>query len=687
MLTASLTIVINSTTIECAVSPVCPMLVGTDSTCATLSSNQYFHIGLKGVTVKQENEDTWIQLKLTSSFNFRNKDLVMSSFFIRISFVGYESCYEFIIPFSFFIHLKGDFILPCIKLQPFNWNHLIIYMSVHQEDMEMVFLQATNYSLKNVTKVNEFRGNVFNYNHAINKNNFYLTLRTKQHLYCVFNYNISIYKSSKDHMCDTNALVHRWSFDSKKSRHTKSCNRSLLTTCQKYCVYAIFTKHLHCDYTHPNSFIEISFFQLSPKSIDLKRESSPKSIDLERKISPKSIDLERESSSKSIDLNALFPEESKYSCENWSLTLDYASVKQDTFKKEITVKISLWDEYIKCFDFYNVYLYKFEYFECKPKRGIVQPDFFRINPKFNKNYSIEEIFVFPIKKSGYYCILVVPFIERTPLRTWALNSDIFNITVENISSTEIDDVNIKKTKRQNFPNEVILAICILLFITTCSLWSCFKVILKTKIKKGVDFSAYAEENLPILTQIVDKVYIFHSLDDHSIQNDVALLKNFLQECALLNVYTLDDMIHDLLEQRHCCISKILECDCPGTGKFCVSNKKFIIVISERVLRNANSEDIISDHIEERAFQMILDFTAADWKNSYCHLFVVSFNENLFYDKRFKYVVPKHIQEVKYVIPKNLINLCVNLGCSPVKKLEREELIECLHYHDIRNVGL
>ncbi|GIY97450.1 hypothetical protein CEXT_359111 [Caerostris extrusa] len=65
--------VINSTTIECAVTSVCPMLVGTNSTCTTISSNQYFHIGLKGVTVKQEKEDTWIQLKLTSSFNFRNK--------------------------------------------------------------------------------------------------------------------------------------------------------------------------------------------------------------------------------------------------------------------------------------------------------------------------------------------------------------------------------------------------------------------------------------------------------------------------------------------------------------------------------------------------------------------------------------------------------------------------------------
>ncbi|GIY97447.1 uncharacterized protein CEXT_359103 [Caerostris extrusa] len=462
-------------------------------------------------------------------------------------------------------------------------------MSVHQEDMEMVFLQATNYSLKNVTKVNEFRGNKFICSLVIQR-----------------------------------AVIEAF------------------LQLVKGIVFMLFLQNI-CTVT-----IHIPTASLK-SSIDLERKSSSKSIDLERKSSPKRIDLEKKSSSKSIDFNALFSEESKYSCENWNLTLDYASVKQDTFKKEITVKISLWDEYVKCFDFYNVYLYKFKYFECKPKRGIVQPDFFRINPKFNKNYSIEEIFVFPIKKSGYYCILVVPFIERTPLRTWALNSDIFNITVENISSTEIDDVDIKKNKRQNFPNEVILAICILLFITTCSLWSCFKVILKTKIKKGVDLSAYAEENLPILTQIVDKVYIFHSLDDHSIQNDVALLKNFLQECALLNVYTLDDMIHDLLEQRHRCISKILECDCPGTGKYCVSNKKFVIVISERVLWNANSEDIISDHIEERAFQMILDFTAADWKNSYCHLFVVSFNENLFYDKRFKNVVPKHVQERQWCI--------------------------------------
>ncbi|GFS66038.1 hypothetical protein NPIL_502982, partial [Nephila pilipes] len=72
-----------------------------------ISQKDLFHVTLKNISVKQNEDDFLIQLGLSSALlaDFSEKGH-QTSLTLKISFGEGSACYELFIPYSFFIYFK-----------------------------------------------------------------------------------------------------------------------------------------------------------------------------------------------------------------------------------------------------------------------------------------------------------------------------------------------------------------------------------------------------------------------------------------------------------------------------------------------------------------------------------------------------------------------------------------------------
>ncbi|GBN91951.1 hypothetical protein AVEN_147920-1, partial [Araneus ventricosus] len=325
-------------------------------------------------------------------------------------------------------------------------------------------------------------------------------------------------------------------------------SRNSLSPGQKFCIYAVFEKSQQCGTLHPEQFAEIAFFQLPSSGADKFVTNVP-----------------------------------EHYCENWNFSCDVKNYKND-----IIVTLTLWSQFSWCFSSYYIYLYKFNSPTCEPDYGSPTSGEFNFVAGPNKT----EI-VFKNVTIGYYCILVVPFLNGTEKLDWTRGSSGIVVTETAVSSnTELN----KKDENSEFGTKLTVAISLLLFLIAFALWYCSKHIRRCNQQNQPSQVFYDEEegreNIPVSTLPVDKVFLFHSHDDNSIKNDVSQLKNFLKDGANFNVLTLSDVLPEILEQPSGKVSNILECGCSGKEPSCASNKKIIIVISEKVLCNIDDDYFI-----------------------------------------------------------------------------------------------
>ncbi|GFY49867.1 hypothetical protein TNIN_291761 [Trichonephila inaurata madagascariensis] len=282
--------------------------------------------------------------------------------------------------------------------------------------------------------------------------------------------------------------------------------------------------------------------------------------------------------------------------------------------------------------------------------------------------------VFLNVSSGCYTILVLPFIDNKSIKNSTRNYIVFNVT-----GNEIGIENQENTKPK-FPIDVLLAMGFCLCFAACVLWSYSKSKLRMKRKNEGDKEFPVEKNaiedIPLLTQDIKEIYIFHSQEDDSIKTEVDLLKDFLQKCAKWSVYTLNDKLHEIIRHRYNWLTNILECRCSEYERSCDSKRRLIFVISAKTLHDLGSNCLLWN--EEKIFLNAL----LRIKTSTCrHLFMIVFNEGLCYDSRFPKPEPMKAQENPYIIPEDLVSLCKSLGCS-----SEEEIQRCLDRHDIKNLG-
>lgn len=629
--------IVNSTFIKCIKRSHCAVS-GNNVSPFAVSQKSLFHVSFKSISVKRKDEDLLIQLRLSSvlSVDF-SKEGHQTSLILKISFGGGTACYEFFIPYSFFMYFKDDFVLPCFRI-PSSYRHgLTLFLHTYWNDpfkniTKIGLIQAANYSLRNVTEVYSFKGNVFRTTYDFDSENFYLILNRTADSRCFFYHNISIFESSHNNICHTHkSPVHRWVSFSRKSCDSVHYSRNDFNSSQHYCIYAIFKKHRDCEPLYPVIFTEIFFFQMLPVNTYNKSKTET-----------------------SV-------------CEKWSLTMD-----ADINKGNILFKFRIWCPFVKCFSSYQFCLYKLKSSECDLNRRI-QLLCYNVASGFDEEISR----VFSNISSGCYTIMVVPFKDNKSIKNWAIHYSVFNVTGNEIIKED------KKDFKHKFTNEVLLAMGFCLFIAACGLWSYSKSKLKSKMKKEKDKGFPVEkkgvEDIPLLSQQIKEIYIFHSEDDDSIKMEVDLLKDFLQKCSEWAVYTLNDKLQEINRQHYTWLTNVLECGCSRNEGCCDSNRRFIFVISAKVLRDFNSKSLVYN--EERIFLNALHHISRDWENACRHLFMIVFNEGLCYDSRFTKLEPMPIQGITYVIPRELVDLCMSLGCSSV-----EEIRQRLNNHNIKNIG-
>ncbi|GBM71707.1 hypothetical protein AVEN_195445-1 [Araneus ventricosus] len=646
-----------------------PMLRCTKRTCDLLDNNlvavnqiNKIDIHLKDIQIKQKKNGYQVQAILSSY-----DDLIKQgnqSLLVKFSFGRDHACYQFLIPSSVLVKSK-DILLSCFRIPILQRDHLEILFFVYKETDEVISIQAMDYSLSNVTVGQWLGGSQFRITYDLDHEFIYFSLNATQDLRCLFNYSISVYKSHQNHPCSIKQTpVYRWTDTLNSPYHRLNMSQKLLSLSQIYCIYAFFSKFQECGTLQSKYFYFISFFQLVPPS-----------------------------------------------CEKWNFSIDVKTNKPTEReevegakppgpgrRKDLIATMTLWKQYPSCFSSYCMYLYEFASPSCDTDYGRLIPWKFKFDARSNKTvifnspicgkgrghllllgkFNFEarpnktEV-VFKNVTIGYYCIVVVPFLVDGSARyDWTRDSRPIIVT-----ETGVNNIELIKDENTEFGTKVIVAISFLLFFTAFALWSCSAHIRRSKAKSNKVFSDEKEgkENMPLLTLPVDKVYLFHSHDDNSIKNDVSQLKNFLKDGAPFSVITLSDVLPEILEQSSRTVSNILECGCSGMGPSCASNKKFIIVISEKVLRIIDDEHLIWRSLEEPAFHMVLDFITANWRKAYCHLFLVAFNESIFEDRRFENMALRNVG-AHYTIPDCLERLCVKLGFSSSRHMRREELPMC-----------
>ncbi|CAL1277461.1 unnamed protein product [Larinioides sclopetarius] len=509
---------------------------------------------------------------------------------------------------------------------------MLFYFYVHYETGELISVQAMNYSLSNVTVGQSLGGSPFTITYDLDHDFIYFFLNATQDFKCLFNCSISVYKSSitlQKHLCSFKQTpMYLWSDTLNLPYHRMNMSRNSLSPDEKFCIYAVFNKSQHCGTLHPEQFVEFAFFQLPPLDVKYYSTNAP-----------------------------------QHYCENWNFSYD---VKKE--KNDIIVTIFLWLPFSACFSSYCIYLYKFDSPVCDPDYGYPRSGECNYEAGSNKT---EIMRVYTNVTMGYYCILVVPFLNGIERLTWTRSSSIINVTETGVNNTELNN----KDENPEFGIKLVVALSLLLFLIAFILWSCSKCIRRLKARTFKGFSGEKEENenIPVSILPVDKVFLFHSHDDNSIKNDISWLKKFLKDDAKFNVLILSDVLPEIVEKPFGTISDILECGCSGKGSSCASNKKLIIVISEEILCNIDDDHFVWRSLEDKAFHMVLNSITANWREAYCHLFLVAFNESIFEDRRFEKIVPKSIVGAYYTIPNDLINLCMKLGFSSSK----EELLMCL----------
>ncbi|GBN18552.1 hypothetical protein AVEN_155673-1, partial [Araneus ventricosus] len=176
--------------------------------------NQINKIGihLKDIQIKQKKNDDYQVQVILSSYD----DLIKQgnqSLLVKFSFGLYDPCYEFLVPFSVIMDSK-DILFPCFSV-PILQKHLVFYFYVHKETDEFISVQAMNYSLSNVTVRQSLGGSLFRITYDLDHEFIYFSLNATQDLKCLFNYSISVYKSSippQNHPCSFKQTpVYRWS--------------------------------------------------------------------------------------------------------------------------------------------------------------------------------------------------------------------------------------------------------------------------------------------------------------------------------------------------------------------------------------------------------------------------------------------------------------------------------------------
>ncbi|GFY49866.1 uncharacterized phosphotransferase YvkC [Trichonephila inaurata madagascariensis] len=264
--------VLNSTFVKCIKRSYCG-LSDNNVSLFPISQKSLFHLSFKSVSVKQVDDDFLVQLRLSSALSVDfSKEGHQTSLILKISFGKGIACYEFSIPFSFFMYFKDDFVLPCFRI-PSSYKHeLKLVLFAYWNDpfksiTEILLMQAVKYSLKNVTEVYKFKGNVFKTTYDFDSKNFYLIMNRTVDSQCLFYHNISISESSQDNICNKHKpVVHRWVSFSRKSCDSVSYSRSNFTSSQgnapMYCIHAVLKKYRDCELLYPDNFIEIFFFQL-----------------------------------------------------------------------------------------------------------------------------------------------------------------------------------------------------------------------------------------------------------------------------------------------------------------------------------------------------------------------------------------------------------------------------------------
>ncbi|KAF8774458.1 hypothetical protein HNY73_017007 [Argiope bruennichi] len=635
--------VIRLAALKCIKKTSCPVL---DNLSCAVNKVRKIQIHLKDIRIKQKKNDYWIQVKLTSY-----DDLIKQgnqSLFVKFSFEEGHTCYQFSIPLFFFTSSK-DILLPCFRIQMLQRNYLRLFLSVHRETDEVISIQAMKYSLNNITDGQWLGGSVFKATYDFDDELIYFCLNTVQDLKCPFNNSIAIYKSYPDDVCS----IKQAPIYSKTLPPDGRLNisREVLSLCQKYCIYVIFSKSQQCGALHPKYFIDVAFIQLPTAVSDTVPTTISSTI----------------STSMAVDTDEFHTVIPEHDCEKWNFTIDVKVIE-----KNIIATVFLWPEYELCFSSYYMYLYKFSSPTCDPDCGHQTCKTF----KFEAGPNNKEILkVYKNVDIGFYCILVVPFLNRSPVFEWTRDSGSFNVS-ETVASN-----NTKVDQRENdpkFPSKVIVAIAFLLFFTVFALWSCSEHIRRSKIKtdKVPEKSNEIEEreSIPLLPLVVDTVYLFHPGDDDPVADKVLWLKQFLQEDAQFNVVTLRDVLPEYLKRPNRYISEMLSCDCSGTGPYCTSKKKFIVIISEKVLYDFHDSNHIWKFQEEKAFREVLEFVeCTDWRKAYCHLFLVVFNESICIDHRFKSFLPTTTYGVAYVMPNGVLNLCTKLNPEISSHLPIENL--------------
>ncbi|GFQ75405.1 uncharacterized protein TNCT_731611 [Trichonephila clavata] len=625
--------VLNSTFVKCIKRSHCAL--SGNVSLFPVSQKSLFHLSFESISVKQKDEDFLIQLRLSSALSDDFfKEGHQTSLILKISFGKGIACYEFSIPFSFFKYFKDDFVLPCFRI-PSSYKHeLKLVLFAYWNDpfksiTEICLVQAVNYSLRNVTEVHKFKGNVFKTTYDFDSKNFYLIMNRTVDSQCLFYHNISIFESSHDNICNKHKpVVHRWVSFSRKSCDSVSYSRSNFTSSQQYCIHAVFKKSRDCELLYPDNFIEIFFFQLPG---DVKNNNS----ELETSI-----------------------------CNKWNLTMD-TKINEGN----ISFKFKIWCPFVKCFSSYQLCLCELKSRECS-LNGPIRMFCHNVTSGFDEEISRVFLNVPP----GCYTFMVLPVIDNKIIKNSARNYVVFNVT-----GNKINKENQESTKPK-FPIDVLLAMGFCLCFAGCVLWSYSKSKLRMKMKnegnKGFPVEKSTIEDIPLLIQDIKEIYIFHSQDDDSVKIEVNLLKDFLQKCAEWTVCTLNDKLHEIMKQRYNWLTNILECGCSEYERSCGSKRRFIFVISAKTLHDFGSNSLLSN--EERIFLNAL----LRIKTSTCrHIFMIVFNEGLCNDSRFPKLEPMKAQGTTYVIPEDLVDLCMSLGCS-----SEEEIRRCLDEHDIRNIG-
>ncbi|CAL1277458.1 unnamed protein product [Larinioides sclopetarius] len=635
-----------------------------------IAVNQFnkIDIQLKGIRIKQIKNGYRVQIKLSSYDDFIKQG--NQSLLVEFSFGNDSACYQFLIPHQVLIGSR-DILLPCFRIPILSRDHLQIFFFIHKETEELISIQGMNYLFNNITIGRWLGGSLFRITSDFDDEFIYFSLNATQDLKCSIDYSISIYKSHQNHSCSIKQTpVYRWSDTLNLTYHRLEMSRKPLSLNETYCIYAIFRTFEQCGTLQSKYIYYISFFQLPPLfckkwnfTIDIKTNTPPKREGVEESKPPESMP-----------------------------------------RKDLIATMTLWKQYPSCFSSYCMYLYKFDSPSCDTDYGHLTPDVFNFvarpnqsvifnSPickrkghllllgKFNFEARFNQIVVvFKNVTIGYYCIVVVPYlVDGTAKYGWARDSRSIVVNESGVNITELN----KEDENTEFGTKVIVVISFLLCFTAFALWSCSVHIRRSKAKTNEILSDENErtENLPLLTLTVDKVYLFYSHDDNFIRSDVSRLKNFLEDGASFSVITLNDILPEILERSHGTIPNILDCGCFGKGKFCVSNKRFIIVISEKVLCNmAHINSRHEDHfvlrsLADKAFHIVLDSITANWREAYCHLFLVAFNESIFEDRRFENMPIKNIG-AHFTIPDRLESLRVKLGLSPSRHTWGEELPMC-----------